>query len=161
MKSKIYRDLSQKKVSEVTVDELDVYRQEFYAQGRKNISEYNDLNLMALTSNQNSVRGNIPGTANVSRATGIYDAKTDLFQPSTGTWSVQYISFDETGGSGTYTHEVYLEVKGFSMLIASSTDSHFKIDLEIDNLVVVQVRTIGGGGTPTLAGATAYYMRCR
>ena len=104
MRSRIYRDLTTKKVSEVTVDELDTYRREFYAQGRKNKSQYNDLNVLALTSNQNAVRGNIPGTADIVTVTGIYDSKTDMYQPTESTWSLQYLSFFAGGGSGTYTH---------------------------------------------------------
>ena len=161
MRSRIYRDLTTKKVSEVTVDELDTYRREFYAQGRKNKSQYNDLNVLALTSNQNAVRGNIPGTAEVVTVTEIYDSKKDMYQPTAGTWSLQYISFFEGGGSGTYTHEVYLEVKGASVQIISSQDEFIKLDLEIDKNVIVQSRTIGGSGTPTTAGATLYFMRCR
>ena len=161
MRSRIYRDLTTKKVSEVTIDELDTYRNEFYAQGRKNKSQYDDLNVLALTSNQNAVRGNIPGTAAVVRVTGIYDSKTDMYQPTVGTWSLQYISFDETGGTGTYTHEVYLEVKGASVQIISTQDHFIKLDLEIDTNVIVQARTIGGGSTPSVTGATLYFMRCR
>ena len=162
MRSKIYRDLTTKKLSEVTVDQLDNYRTEFYAQGRKNISEYNNLNLIATSSNQNSVTGCIPGTSDISTAVGIYDSKTEIFQPGAGTYSIQYVSFAEGGGSGTYTHEVYLEVKGGSVQIVSTSDDFISFpDLEIDSNVILQVRTIGGSGTPTTAIATAYYMRCR
>ena len=162
MRSKIYRDLTSRKVSEVTIDELDSYRNEFYAQGRKNVSEYHNLNLIATTSNQNAVTGCIPGTSDISTAVGIYDSKTDIFQPTAGTYSIQYVSFGEGGGSGTYTHEVYLEVKGGSVQIVSTTNDFISFpDLEIDSNVILQVRTIGGSGAPTTALATAYYMRCR
>ncbi len=161
MRSRIYRDLTTKKVDEVTIDELDTYRREFYAQGRKNKLDYDDLNVIALTSNQNAVRGNVPGTSDINTATGIYDSKTNIFQPTSGTWSLQYISFFESGGSGTYTHEVYLEVKGGSVQIISTSDYYIKLDVEIDSNVILQARTVGGSGSPTTAGATAYYMRCR
>ena len=161
MRSKIYRDLTSKKVSEVTIDELDTYRSEFYAQGRKNKSSYQDLNEIALTSNQNAVRGNIPGTADQVTVTGIYDSKKDMYQPTAGTWSLQYISFAEGGGSGTYTHEAYLEVKGASIQILSTTEEFVKLNIEIDKNVIFQVRTIGGSGAPTTALASLYFMRCR
>jgi hypothetical protein len=161
MRSRIYRDLTTKKVDEVTIDELDTFRGGFYAQGRKNKSQYHDLNELALTSNQNATKGNIPGSSDAVTITNIYDNKSTLLQKTQGTFETIVFSFFEGGGSGTYTHEIYFEVNGASILVASSTDSVFQMKLEFDKNVVIQANTIGGGGTPTTAGVSLYYMRCR
>ncbi len=161
MRSRIYRDLTTKKVDEVTIDELDTFRGGFYAQGRKNRSQYTDLNELALTSNQNATRGNIPGTAATKTVSGIYDNKSTVLEVSAGTYETMVFSFFEGGGSGTYTHQVYFEVKGASILVAETTDSILHLSLEFDKNVVIQANTIGGGGAPASAGVSMYYMRCR
>lgn len=161
MRSRIYRDLTTKKVNEVTIDELDTFRGGFYAQGRKNKSQYHDLNELALTSNQNATKGNIPGTADQVTITNIYDNKSNVLQIAAGTWETLVFSFFEGGGSGTYTHQVYFEVKGASVLVAETTDSILHLSLEFDKNVVIQANTLGGGGAPASAGVSMYYMRCR
>lgn len=161
MRSRVYRDLTTKTLDEVTVSELDAFRGGFYAQGRKNKSQYADLNELALTANLNATKGNVPGTADLATVSGIYDSKTNVLEVPAGTWETIVFSFFEGGGSGTYTHEVYLEVKGASVLIASSSDPILYLNVEFDKNVIVQVRTVGGGSTPATAGASLYYMRCR
>ena len=52
MKSKVYRDLTPKKLNEVTVDDIDLLRDGMFAQGRKNKAGYDELQQVAVAANQ-------------------------------------------------------------------------------------------------------------
>ena len=59
MKSKVYRDLTPLKLNQVTIDDIDTLRAGMYAQGRKNKSQYADLQQVAVASNQQGGSGSV------------------------------------------------------------------------------------------------------
>jgi hypothetical protein len=163
MKSKIYRDLTAKKLNQVTIDEIDTFRQGFYAQGRKNKRAYDELQQVAIASNQQGGSGSVPGTAIVVQTTGAYDNTVKLYQPTIGTWIVEAVSFTTSGGSGTYSISLELEdtVNGITMPLPQFGNVPYNsLDMEIDSNISLNA-TITGGTTPSSAIAYAYLMRRR
>ena len=75
MRSKVYRDLTPKKLNQVTVDDIDSLRAAMFAQGRKNTKAYEDLQQVAIASNQQGGSGSIPKTSTIVSANNIYDNK--------------------------------------------------------------------------------------
>ena len=167
MKSKVYRDLTPKKLNEVTVDDIDSLRAAMFAQGRKNTKAYDDMQQVAIASNQQGGSGSIPKTSTIVAATNIYDNKQTLYQPTIGTWLLEAIEFQVTGGSGQYTHDVsFVHDNGAEMIdfhdIKDAADIvSIRSEIEIDENITVQVNSSGGGGTPTDVSAFAYLMRRR
>jgi len=167
MKSKIYRDLTPKKLDNVTVDDLDNIRSNLYAQGRKNKAAYDELQQVALASNQQGGSGSIPKTSLIVTAQNVYDNKSTLYAPSIGTWIMEAIEFKVTGGSGQYTHQISLaHTNGADMIVFidekdSSEIVAIRSEIEIDQNITVQAFTSGGGSTPTDVTAFAYLMRRR
>jgi len=167
MKSKVYRDLTPKKLNEVTIDDIDSLRSVMFAQGRKNTKAYEDMQQVAIASNQQGGSGSVPGTSIIVAATNIYDNKQTLYNPAIGTWIVEAIEFQVTGGSGQYTHDVsFVHDNGAEMIVFHDVKDAADIvairsEIEIDSNITVQVNTSGGGGTPTDVTAYAYLMRRR
>jgi len=163
MKSRIYRDLTSKKLNEVTIDDVDAFRGAFYAQGRKNKRAYDELQQVALASNQQGGSGSVPGTAIVVQATGAYDNTVKLYQPIIGTWIVEAVSFTTSGGSGTYSisleHEDTVNSLTMPLPVFGNSPYH-SLDMEIDSNISLNA-TITGGTTPSSAIAYAYLMRRR
>ena len=163
MRSRIYRDLTSKKLNEVTIDDVDAFRQGFYAQGRKNTRAYEELQQVAIASNQQGGSGSVPGTAIVVQAASAYDNTVKLYQPTIGTWIIEAVSFTTSGGSGTYGITLELEdtVNGLTMPLPALGNEPFNsVDIEIDSNISLNAK-ITGGTTPSSAIAYAYLMRRR
>lgn len=167
MKSKVYRDLTPKKLDQVSVDDLDQLRSGMFAQGRKNKLAYDELDQVARAANQNGGSGSIPRTSIIVAATNIYDNKQTLYAPTVGTWILEAIEFQVTGGSGQYTHDVsFVHTNGAEMIVFHDTKDKddvvsFRTEIEIDENITVQVFSSGGGSIPTDVSAFAYLMRRR
>jgi hypothetical protein len=164
MKSKIYRDLTSKKLNEVTIDDVDTFRQGFYAQGRKNKRAYDELQQVAIASNQQGGSGSVPGTGQIYQVGNIYDNKSSLFSPTIGTWIVEAVSFETSGGSGTYnlTLRILDKVTGAEMPLPSYGNEPYNLlGIELDLNMTLEANITGGGSTPTSAVAYAYVMRRR
>ena len=167
MKSKVYRDLTPKELNEVTVNDIDSLRAAMFAQGRKNTKAYDDMQQVAIASNQQGGSGSIPKTSTIVAATNIYDNKQTLYQPTIGTWLLEAIEFQVTGGAGQYTHDVLFEHdNGAQMVVFHDVKDAADIvairsEIEIDENITVQVVSTGGGGIPTDVTALAYLMRRR
>ena len=71
MKSKVYRDLTPLKLNQVTIDDIDTLRSGMYAQGRKNKTQYVDLQQVAVASNQQGGSGSVPGTSVIASVANI------------------------------------------------------------------------------------------
>ena len=167
MKSKVFRDLTPLKLTEVTIDDVDKLRAGMFAQGRKNTKGYTDLQQVAVASNQQGGSGSVPGTSIIVAATNIYDNKSELYAPTIGTWILEAIEFKVTGGNGQYTHDIFLEhSNGASMIVFRDEKDaadivSIRAEIEIDANITVQAFTSGGGTTPTDVSAFAYLMRRR
>lgn len=167
MKSKVYRDLTPKKLDDVSVDDIDSLRAVMFAQGRKNKQAYDDLQQVAIAANQQGGSGSIPGTSLIAAATNIYDNKSTIYNPTIGVWLLESIEFRVTGGSGQYTHDVsFVHKNGAEMVVFHDVKDSADIvsirsEIEIDSNISVQVLTTGGGGIPTDVTAYAYLMRRR
>ena len=167
MKSKVYRDLTPKKLNQVSVDDIDSLRDAMFAQGRKNKAAYDELQQVALAANQQGGSGSIPRTSTIVTAANIYDNKSPLYQPTVGVWMLEAIEFQVTGGSGKYTHVVFLAHDNGAEMVAffdekdSSEIVTLRTEIEIDRNITVYAITTGGGGAPTDVTAFAYLMRRR
>jgi hypothetical protein len=167
MKSKVYRDLTPKKLNQVSVDDIDTLRAGMFAQGRKNTKAYEDMQQVAIAANQQGGSGSIPKTSTIVSASNIYDNKSTLYQPDVGVWILEAIEFVVTGGSGQYTHDVsFVHDNGAEMIVFHDVKDRddivaFRTEIEIDENITVQVVTTGGGSTPTDVTAFAYLMRRR
>lgn len=162
MRSKVYRDLTPLKLDQVTIDDIDTLRAGMYAQGRKNKSQYADLQQVAVASNQQGGSGSVPGTSIIVAATNIYDNKSTLYAPSIGTWILEAVAWSTQGGSGTYTNEIYLEhTNGAQMLLDSTTNLAARPQIEIDTNITLLANILGGGSAPSSSVAYAYLMRRR
>ena len=167
MKSKVYRDLTPKKLDEVSVNDIDNLRSVMFAQGRKNKAAYDELQQVALAANQQGGSGSIPRTSTIVAAANIYDNKSTLYQPTVGVWMLEAIEFQVTGGSGQYTHDVsFVHDNGADMIVFNDVKDKddvvaIRTEIEIDENVTVQVNTTGGGSAPTDVTAYAYLMRRR
>ena len=162
MKSKVYRDLTPKKLTQVTIDDIDTLRAGMYAQGRKNKASYVDLQQVAVASNQQGGSGSVPGTSIIASVSSIYDNKSELFAPTVGTWILEAVEFAVTGGTGTYTNEIYFEQpNGATLRIIQSNEKVFLPKIEIDYNVIIQANTFGGGAPPLASLARCYLMRRR
>lgn len=162
MKSKVYRDLTPKKLTQVTIDDIDTLRAGMYAQGRKNKSGYVDLQQVAVASNQQGGSGSVPGTSIIVSVSNIYDNKSTLFVPPIGTWILEAVSFDVTGGTGGYTTQLFLEhTNGNQMLLDESAFQFSRPQVEIDSNITLLANLTGGSGAPTTSVAYAYLMRRR
>lgn len=167
MKSKVYRDLTPKKLDQVSVDDIDQLRSGMFAQGRKNKVAYDELQQVALAANQQGGSGSIPKTSTIVAANNIYDNKQTLYQPTVGTWILEAIEFQVTGGAGQYIHDVsFVHDNGAEMIVFHDVKDAADIvairsEIEIDENITVQVNSSGGGGTPTDVSAFAYLMRRR
>lgn len=167
MKSKVYRDLTPKKLNQVSIDDIDSLRAGMFAQGRKNTKAYEDLQQVAIASNQQGGSGSVPGTSIIVAATNIYDNKQTLYNPAIGTWILEAIEFQVTGGAGQYTHDVsFVHDNGAEMIVFHDVKDAADIvairsEIEIDSNITVQVVSSGGGGIPTDVTAYAYLMRRR
>ena len=145
MKSKVYRDLTPKKLNQVTVDDIDTIRAGMFAQGRKNIRAYDDMQQVAIASNQQGGSGSIPKTSRIVSANNIYDNKQSLYQPSIGTWMLEAIEFKVTGGSGQYNHDViFVDQYGIEMIVFHDVKDRddvvaIRTEIEIDENITVQV----------------------
>ena len=167
MRSIVYRNLTPKKLDQVSIDDIDNLRAGMYAQGRKNKAGYVDLQQVAIASNQQGGSGSVPGTSIIVAATNIYDNKSTLYAPTIGTWILEAIEFQVTGGAGQYTHDVsFVHTNGAEMSVFRDIKDAADIvairsEIEIDSNITVQVNSSGGGGTPTDVSAFAYLMRRR
>lgn len=167
MKSKVYRDLTPKKLNEVTVDDIDSLRAGMFAQGLKNTKAYDDMQQVAIAANQQGGSGSIPKTSTIATVTNIYDNKSPLYSPSIGTWMLESIEFQVTGGTGKYTHVVFLTHDNGAEMVAFFDEKDaaeivsIRTEIEIDKNITIYVITTGGGGTPTDVSAFAYLMRRR
>ena len=167
MKSKVYRDLTPKKLNDVTIDDIDSLRSGMYAQGRKNIRAYEEMQQVAVASNQQGGSGSVPGTSTIVLASNIYDNKSPLYNPSIGTWILESIEFQVTGGTGKYTHVVFLTHDNGAEMVAffderdASEIVSIRTEIEIDSNITIYAITTGGGGAPTDVSAYAYLMRRR
>jgi len=161
MKSKIYRDLTPKKLTEVTIDDIDQLRASMFAQGRKNKVAYDELRQVAVAANQQGGTGSVPGTSTIVQTANIYDNKSNLYQPDIGVWILEALSFANTTGNG-YTYQVFLEhTNGGSIEIVNTQNPYTRPIIEIDENITVQVQITGGSGIPASTTATAYLMRRR
>ena len=167
MKSKVYRDLTPKKLNDVIIDDIDALRAGMFAQGRKNKQAYEDMQQVAIASNQQGGSGSVPGTSTIVLASNIYDNKQTLYAPTIGTWILEAIEFQVNGGSGQYTHDVlFVHDNGAEMIVFHDVKDKddvvsFRTEIEIDANITVQVVSTGGGSAPTDISAYAYLMRRR
>ena len=148
-------------------DEIDSLKAAMFAQDRKNTKTNDDMQQVAIASNQQGGSGSIPKTSRIVSANNIYDNKQTLYQPTIGTWLLEAIEFRVTGGSGQYTHNVsFVHDNGAEMIVFHDVKDAADIvairsEIEIDENITVQVNSGGGGGTPTDVSAYAYLMRRR
>jgi len=162
MKSRVFRDLTPLRLTQVTIDDIDLLRSQMFAQGRKNTKGYVDLQQVAVASNQQGGSGSVPGTSIIVAASNIYDNKSTLYAPTIGTWILEAVAWSTSGGSGTYTNELYLEhTNGAQMLLDSTTSLAARPQIEIDTNVTLLANILGGGGAPGSSVAYAYLMRRR
>ena len=167
MRSKVYRDLTPLKLDQVTISDIDTLRAGMYAQGRKNKSQYVDLQQVAIASNQQGGSGSVPGTSIIVAATNIYDNKSTLYAPSIGTWILEAIEFQVTGGNGKYTHDIFLSHDNGAEMVVFRDEKDasdivaIRAEIEIDSNITVQAFTSGGASTPTNVTAFGYLMRWR
>ena len=82
MKSRVFRDLTPLRLTQVTIDDIDLLRSQMFAQGRKNTKGYVDLQQVAVASNQQGGSGSVPGTSIIVAASNIYDNKSTLYAPT-------------------------------------------------------------------------------
>ena len=166
MKSRIYRDLTSKKLNEVTIDDVDAFRGAFYAQGRKNKRAYDELQQVAIAANQQGGSGSVPRTSIIVEAGNVYDNKTTLYAPTVGTWILEAVSFVVTGGSGHYTHDIDIQhTSGAEMLvfhdtIHASDKAVIRTEIEIDSNITIRAFSTGSSA-PTNISAFGYLMRRR
>lgn len=162
MKSRVYRDLTPLKLNQVTIDDIDTLRAGIYAQGRKNKSQYDDLQQVAVASNQQGGSGSVPGTSIIASVSNIYDNKSTLYAPTVGTWILEAVEFTVTGGTGSYTNEIYLEQpNGATLRVIQSNEKVFLPKIEVDLNIVILARSFGGSGPPLSSSARCYLMRRR
>lgn len=162
MKSKVYRNLTPKTLDEVSIDDIDNLRSTMFAQGRGNKRGYDELQQVAIASNVQGGSGSVPGTSIIVAVSNIYDNKSTLYAPSIGTWILEAVAWSTTGGSGTYTNEIYIEhTNGAQMLLDSTTNLAARPQIEIDTNVTILANMVGGGGAPGSSIAYAYLMRRR
>lgn len=162
MKSKVYRNLTPKTLDEVSIDDIDNLRSSMFAQGRGNKRGYDELQQVAIASNVQGGSGSVPGTSIIVAVSNIYDNKSTLYAPSIGTWILEAVAWSTTGGSGTYTNEIYIEhTNGAQMLLDSTTNLAARPQIEIDTNVTILANMVGGGGAPGSSIAYAYLMRRR
>ena len=100
MKSKVYRDLTPKKLTQIDVEDIDSLRSSMFAQGRKLQTSYNELQTVAVAANVQGGSGSIPKTAIIAQASNIYDNKTEIYSPTLGTWILEAVDFSYGSGSG-------------------------------------------------------------
>lgn len=162
MKSKVYRDLTPLKLDQVTINDIDTLRSGMYAQGRKNKSGYDDLQQIAVASNQQGGSGSVPGTSIIVAVSNIYDNKSTLYLPTIGTWILEAVSWSVVGGSGSYTNELYIEhTNGAQMLLESTVQAFARPQIEIDTNITLLANISGGSSAPSSTIAYAYLMRRR
>lgn len=167
MKSTVYRNLTPKKLDQVSIDDIDNLRSNMFAQGRKNKRSYVDLQQVAIASNQQGGSGSVPGTSIIVAANNIYDNKSTLYAPTIGTWILEAIEFRVTGGNGQFTHDIFLAHDNGAEMIVFRDEKDaadivaIRAEIEIDDNITVQAFTSGGGTTPTDVSAFAYLMRRR
>ena len=162
MKSKVYRNLTPKTLDQVSIDDIDNLRSTMFAQGRGNRRGYDELQQVAIASNVQGGSGSVPGTSIIVAISNIYDNKSTLYAPSIGTWILEAVAWSTTGGSGTYTNEIYIEhTNGAQMLLDSTTNLAARPQIEIDSNVTILANIVGGGGAPSSSIAYAYLMRRR
>lgn len=162
MKSKVYRNLTPKTLDQVSINDIDNLRSTMFAQGRGNRRGYDELQQVAIASNVQGGSGSVPGTSIIVAISNIYDNKSTLYAPSIGTWILEAVAWSTTGGSGTYTNEIYIEhTNGAQMLLDSTTNLAARPQIEIDSNVTILANIVGGGGAPSSSIAYAYLMRRR
>jgi len=150
------------KLNQVTIDDIDTLRAGIYAQGRKNKSQYDDLQQVAVASNQQGGSGSVPGTSIIASVSNIYDNKSTLYAPTVGTWILEAVEFTVTGGTGSYTNEIYLEQpNGATLRVIQSNEKVFLPKIEVDLNIVILARSFGGSGPPLSSSARCYLMRRR
>ncbi len=166
MKSRIYRDLTTKKLNEVTIDDVDAFRQSIYAQGRKNTRAYDEMQQVAIAANQQGGSGSVPGTSIIVVASNVFDNKTTLYAPTVGTWILEAVSFVVTGGAGFYTHDIDIQhTSGAEMLVFhdikdAADKAVFRTEIEFDSNITIRAISTGSS-TPTDITAFGYLMRRR
>lgn len=150
------------KLNQVTIDDIDTLRAGIYAQGRKNKSQYEDLQQVAVASNQQGGSGSVPGTSIIASVSNIYDNKSTLYAPTVGTWILEAVEFTVTGGTGSYTNEIYLEQpNGATLRVIQSNEKVFLPKIEVDLNIAILARSFGGSGPPLSSSARCYLMRRR
>ena len=162
MKSTVYRNLTPKKLDQVSIDDIDNLRSNMFAQGRKNKKVYEELQQVAIASNQQGGSGSVPGTSIIVSVSNIYDNKSTLYAPTVGTWILEAVAWNTTGGSGTYTNQLYIEHQnGAQMLLEETTDLTARPQIEIDTNITLLANMLGGGSAPSDSICLAYLMRRR
>ena len=167
MKSTVYRNLTPKTLDEVSIDDIDNLRSTMFAQGRSNKRAYDELQQVAIASNVQGGSGSVPGTSIIVAANNVYDNKSTLYAPTIGTWILEAIEFQVTGGNGQYTHDIFLAHNNGAAMVVFRDEKDaadivaIRAEIEIDSNITVQAFTSGGATTPTDVSAFAYLMRRR
>ena len=161
MKSKVYRDLTPKKLTQIDVEDIDSLRSSMFAQGRKLQTSYNELQTVAVAANVQGGSGSIPKTAIIAQASNIYDNKTEIYSPTLGTWILEAVDFSYGSGSG-YTNELYFTTSsGATQRVLQTTNEVSRPRIELDERITIEARSLGGSGVPSSSLASVYLMRRR
>jgi len=138
--SKLYRDLKNLKLSEVTADQFDSLKGALFAQGvDSSEDEMRRLNLVGQASNQQSASGPIAGTAQATTSvsisdTGNYDAGG--FTPGEGeVWQIMGLSVTVTNDSGTTSYYGYIKDSdtGTEVYVGATSSSSTNVSLWTDS----------------------------
>ena len=176
--SKVYADLGNTKVSNVEVGSLDSLKSNLYAQGKNGSEdEMRRLLLLGQVSNQSSMSGPIPGTAQI--VTGSIDTSGDQVIPFTAgageIWEFQGIDA-ERAGSGQILYQLYLtdsvngtEVYFYYMkssdsnvlFFADAESGYFNSPLYLDENVSLKCEASDSGGTLTSVTFSIAVVRVR
>jgi len=161
MKSKVYRDLTPKKLDQIDVEDIDTLRSSMFAQGRKLKTSYNELQTIAVAANVQGGSGSIPKTAIIAQVSNIYDNKSVVYTPTLGTWILEAVDFSYGSGSG-YTNELYFTMdSGATQRVVHTTNEVSRPRIELDENVTIEARSLGGSGIPSSSLASVYLMRRR
>jgi hypothetical protein len=152
--SKVYRDLKNLKVSEITADQLDTLKEAVYAQGIDGAEdELRRLKLLGEVSNQNSSAGPIPGSMKITTTeityaeTGAATGYKTIFVPQKGeVWQFLAASSAFSGGSS-----------GQSIIMGDSEPADLTTPPTTYVLVAQESSTGNPTWSPLIYGADLYF----
>ena len=132
--SKVYADLKNIKLTDLTADQFDTLKGALFAQGVDGAEdEMRRLDLLGQVSNQTSSSGPIPGTATVLQNdwSGAGGSLTYVMSAGAGeVWRIMNGAYTSSGGSSTITVYVKDDVLNRYVTIASETVNDGAVTLD-------------------------------